>query len=835
MVRRDILRLVGSTRNSAILSALATGPRYTRELARQLGRSEGDVSRRMRSLERADLIEGRWNRIGRKNVRLYRLKVRRFEVSIEEGGYHIRSQALGSTLVPWPKPQTLPVRTPFFGREEELATLQDPTVRVHMVIGLAGMGKTSLAVELAHRIGPGNVLWHTVSPIDTADRLAGEAAFWTAEKEDRPLPEDGWPPPDPVEALRKATDGLSRSRATVILDDYHKVSHDGIHEVVRQWQRNPNGPRVVVLSRVRPPFDVNPATRVISLHGMGLDASRALIQSRGLVLTDDEMRRLQRTYGGHPLSLVLSTRPGSPSGVHTEPVGEELGRQAAETLDVQSRKILIALAAVRRSLEMDVIAELTGVEEPSLYLALLERRALVRRVGGGYGVHDVLRDALSLEATAKKDLHRRAMKRYLASTDAEDSVEALFHATQAGDLAVVGSLLEAQLLTEAEPLIYNVNADVYLDLLDRIPIDRMSRRLQILVHYARGILSNLKVRTADEVSEFEVARALAEEVGEPRLLALVLREFGDTLILTARAPEAERMLQEALELYEKEGMLSERAGTFARLLWYYDLTGDSVRAREACLQAMREAHRAGDAGRRLELSLNPMAWPQDWRRAIPMLRRLADAFRERREPWGLAMAYRRMGEINCRLARLSGKRREEYARAAADQLTYAINGFETLGSESHAMPARGWRALALHYSGRLEDAEVEVEGLIAPERGRGSHASRILPELVRSEISRNRGDLGGAKWAADRAVRLARTCHSRWMGLALFEQAQVATELHGVETSGRLLERAVRETIRTGYPLDARYTLLEARRRGLRISRKQQGRRPSAAPSRLIA
>lgn len=87
----DLLRLVASRENLAILSALTAGPEYPRRLAARLRRQETHVARRLRLLEEAGLVQGSWSRQDEKNIKLYRLKAKEFTVAIAEQGYEVKT------------------------------------------------------------------------------------------------------------------------------------------------------------------------------------------------------------------------------------------------------------------------------------------------------------------------------------------------------------------------------------------------------------------------------------------------------------------------------------------------------------------------------------------------------------------------------------------------------------------------------------------------------------------------------------------------------------------------------------------------------------------------
>lgn len=68
--------------NVALLSRLTAAPTHARALARKLGRSEGDVQRKLRALEKAGLIAGAWRHREGATVKEYQVTGRTLQMSL---------------------------------------------------------------------------------------------------------------------------------------------------------------------------------------------------------------------------------------------------------------------------------------------------------------------------------------------------------------------------------------------------------------------------------------------------------------------------------------------------------------------------------------------------------------------------------------------------------------------------------------------------------------------------------------------------------------------------------------------------------------------------------
>ena len=806
----DFLRLLASRENLAILSALTTNPEYPRRLAGRLHRGEAHVAQRLRTLERAGFLRGSWAREDGKNVKLYRLNTREFTLAINEEGYQFRAQ----TSEVDPAPYTLegvPPRCPIFGREQELARLSNYSARFSMVVGLPGMGKTTLATELAHRHGIERVIWHTFTPFDSALRLLGLARRWLAFLDPSRRQEyerANWDIPD---LLDRVTDALSRHRTLIVLDDYQKVRDESIHEIVRRWQRTLLSAKVVVLSRSRPPFDLDTTTQLVMLPGLDRAAALGLLRGFGLDASAAEFLQLERAFGGHPLSLRLyaqqpDNRPGA-----ARSIGADVGLEAFHSLDGSTQQVLLALATVRRPLDSKGIRFLTGLKDPSLSLAVLERRAMIRSEGLVYRIHDVLRDSLSPTVASHPEIHRRATALFLPSERGDDIVEALYHATKAEDWSVAGNLLELDLAGEREMPSTSVSAAVFLEILNEIPPDKLDARHRAMLHRGHALAMLGITKTRAVIRELETARRIADPLGDPRLLSWVLSPLGYFLGNTGRMAAAERVLARNLRLVESTGALADKADALLMLALLYDRQGNHVRAKGYWRRALEVARQTGNKRLVLEVRTWHVAFPSNWRQMLPRLRSWRADFRRWEMPRQVEAVDLLAGEILCREERYRAIHRKSDLRRAIRFLERAITGCEAIGNRYEALYAHSWLSLALFLANEYARAEQEAEATLESDRRIGPSHCSILCHQVLSRLCRLRGDMEGARNHSDIAVRQARRMNCGCVGIASLERAVLEDDSGNEIALRELLEPAVGETIRQGYPDEVRYARRLAR------------------------
>ncbi len=204
-------------------------------------------------------------------------------------------------------PGNLPARARFFfGRGRELVTLAqalEKTPGAAIISGVSGMGKTSLALESAHRNAwrfPGGVVFGDGRGAPKADLLLGDMALGL----ELPLQEGQ----NPEEALL----AYARANPTLfVLDNLEDLPEADLKRLAAFLRHL--GPTSAALVTLRPPapvFEALPIARPLPLHeGLGREASHRYLAALGeqknvLGLQRQELAgSLAEAAHGHPLVL----------------------------------------------------------------------------------------------------------------------------------------------------------------------------------------------------------------------------------------------------------------------------------------------------------------------------------------------------------------------------------------------------------------------------------------------------------------------------------------------------------------------------------------------------
>lgn len=235
-------------------------------------------------------------------------------------------------------PRMPPVPSLFVGRTADVETLLDrlekaaqaraPELRVQMVAalkGMAGVGKTSLAVHLASRPEisrwfPGGVLWaHTGS----SPQVAADLSHWGALLEDPSVRSE----PSTMRLAERVAALADASPVLAIVDDVQSVDDVVMFETAI-------GRRSVLLATTRRPLLASQIARraeqVHEVRTLGLDDAHVLLEAIAPAVraTSRAIRtRLLRQLGGLPIAIHVAGRllaSEAESGLDVERLAAEL-------------------------------------------------------------------------------------------------------------------------------------------------------------------------------------------------------------------------------------------------------------------------------------------------------------------------------------------------------------------------------------------------------------------------------------------------------------------------------------------------------------------------------
>ncbi len=296
------------------------------------GWSQEDVAEKIGSDEKT---VSRWERGGTFPGPYYRQKLTEiYEKSIEELGLVKKTarvtidedQAIpGSTRQEdWGE---APDVEPYYGRTQELALLEhwmiNEQCRLIALLGMGGIGKTSLAVRAAKRIQAACpfefVYWRSLQNAPSVESLLANCLQYLFKQ---PVQI-----PDNVdEQISLLISCLREHRCLLILDNVESIlqaeqraghyleSYEGYGRLFQRVGETNHQSCLVITSREKPAEiaqveGVSSPVRSLRLSGIEQLSGRELLSDKGLVGSDDAWAELVRRYTGNPLALKLVAEP----------------------------------------------------------------------------------------------------------------------------------------------------------------------------------------------------------------------------------------------------------------------------------------------------------------------------------------------------------------------------------------------------------------------------------------------------------------------------------------------------------------------------------------------
>jgi tetratricopeptide (TPR) repeat protein/transcriptional regulator with XRE-family HTH domain len=704
----------------------------------------------------------------------------------------------------------------FTGRQHELAELADAAagtggvVSIHAIGGMAGVGKTAIAVHAAHRLAgrfPGGQIFlplhaHTPGqqPVDPADALASLLLTIGV-------------PAGQIPADLQARTGLWRDRLAgrqllLVLDDAASS------EQIRPLLPGAAGSLVLVTSRRR--LTALDDAQTISLDALPPGEAAGLLVRLavrpGLSPADPGVGEIIRLCGYLPLAIGMAARQlyhhpaWTLAGLAAELaaavdrlellVTENLSVAAAFDLSYDDlapeQQRLFRRLALHPGTDIDryAAAALDGTDPAGARRsleALYEQYLLTEPAPGWYRMHDLIREhARTLTSRLDPaDDREQATGRLLdyyqqaaAHADALLARQARSVPTPAADAAPAA----VPVLANQEQALARARAErtSVVACLDQATVAGQHARVIALTAGLAGLL-RYDGPWDEAITRHAAAVQTARQLGDRPGQAYALTNLGDVRHLTGDYPGALRDLQEALGITQD---LGDRLGRFNALTWLgavRRLTGDypgAVRDLQEALGICRDlGHQRGQA-----IALTYLG----------EVRRLTGDFpgaaRDLQEALGICSDLGHRVALSAALTWRGAVRRMtgDYPGAAGD-LQEALGICRDAGYRLGLPMTLTHLAVVRRLTGDYLGAARDLQEALNMSREIGSPSGEVTALNESGTLSRIRGDLGQAASSHRRALDLARQ-----IGSPLDEALALAGLGRCAQAAGRTAEAADR-------------------------------------------
>src|SRR5262245_24562396 len=241
---------------------------------------------------------------------------------IEQRDAQTLKRSNAQTLIDWSEAIDVPT---LYGRESELSTLQrwvvDEHCRVIAVLGLGGIGKSSLAITLAHQV---------LAQFDVVvfrSLRNGPPLTELLDQTIRAVSEQQVAPPEQLgDKIARLIQLLRERRCLLILDNFESLMQPGAPtgtyrtgyaeygELLRALSEREHQSCLLLTSREKPAElgaheGRTTPVRTLPLTGLDHRACQRILEARDITATSTSVSALAQLYGGNPLALQLISEP----------------------------------------------------------------------------------------------------------------------------------------------------------------------------------------------------------------------------------------------------------------------------------------------------------------------------------------------------------------------------------------------------------------------------------------------------------------------------------------------------------------------------------------------
>ncbi|MGB3532173.1 MAG: NB-ARC domain-containing protein [Microcoleaceae cyanobacterium] len=307
----------------------------------------------------------------------------------------------------------------FCGRESELQQLKqwilNEHCRVVALLGMGGIGKTSISVELAQQIQSEFqfVIWRSLRNAPPLEEILADIIQFISPEPDLELPEDDY------KQISLLIELIRVFRCLIILDNGESILQEGDRagqypegyqnygEFFKRLGETRHQSCLILTSREKPREIAALEGKSLNIHsllmqGLATEKCREVIQSKGLLGTEEQWNQLIYRYGGNPLAIkiVTTTIEDLFAGkVHEflEQIQQgsaifgdirDLLEQQLERLSALETEIMYWLAINRESVSLtELKSDLLGFVSPNELIESLEslrRRSLIEKSYDGF-------------------------------------------------------------------------------------------------------------------------------------------------------------------------------------------------------------------------------------------------------------------------------------------------------------------------------------------------------------------------------------------------------------------------------------------------------------------
>lgn len=513
---------------------------------------------------------------------------------------------------------SIPKNKNFVGRSIELKELENAKSQIIVIEGISGIGKTSIAAELALINNlQNNVFWCDLNEIVTAKTILHQLASFLNLHH---YPES-YKIINKINDLNFLTDAIiddiEKGEYFLFFDDYHSIKDEQIKVIFEKFKKKFARAKVMVITRPNPKFKFYNAYDISTgkchlevLKGLSYEDTKEKLLSLDCKFDEDVLSKIYEKTTGHPIALelfalVIKNKSDLDTIIQSSPdIPENLIKYLFDEiflkLSIEEQSFLKAISVYRRPVDINAVHMISQDDSIGEIAIKLIDKQLIEKNDDLYAIHPLIKNLSYSLIGDKESFHRKAAE-YLSQKRVVNSNELLelqYHLFKAKDYlnsawitiqtcetlimhGFVSPLLEILLLYEKEMLppkewifigtiignLYSIKGDLknaekyFSEMLD----------LSIKLDYDNGISSLLNDLSGIAYNRGEIEKALKYQLKslesyekqkiDIKGKALVLLNIGTTYLEKKDYKNALNYANKALSEFKKIGYWAGKCGS----------------------------------------------------------------------------------------------------------------------------------------------------------------------------------------------------------------------------------------------------------------------------------
>ncbi|WP_455392268.1 tetratricopeptide repeat protein [[Eubacterium] cellulosolvens] len=314
----------------------------------------------------------------------------------------------------------------FIGRKVELEKIHeyvdDRDCKLAIIHGIAGIGKTTLAVKLLSELkNDFNLYWYRCHEWDTLRNILSSISKFLAATNKNQLNDylktnQTIDLNDVAEVLEHELQGHN---AIFFLDDFHKANEQllALFTLIREMLERITGIKFLIFSRSIVPFYdrrevlVKKIIMELELGGLNEEETKELLEYRNLKI--DNFNQIYEITKGHPLSLELLDP--SMDIQEQKNIKIYLEEEVLARLSLREKSLLKIASVFRYPIPVEGFFIYEKAQISRETVSLIARKALIKESEEGYEVHDLIRDFFYgyLTPHEKSNYHKKIGEFYM--------------------------------------------------------------------------------------------------------------------------------------------------------------------------------------------------------------------------------------------------------------------------------------------------------------------------------------------------------------------------------------------------------------------------------------